>query len=502
MKKKIAVLIIYPLHVWLLPLYFIISKYVQFAGLLDDSESLIALIKLLAGFSIGFFLFYLLLKNYSKSGIVVTYLGCIYLFFGAIKQLLTVSPVLHYISPYRILLPLLFILSIGFLYRIKKWKRLARITLFLNLLFSIYLGIELYKWIETNQKNSFGLKNSGFDYNMPIDKNASLNRVNIYYIVLDCHPSAAYQEEMLGVKNNLLDSSLLAKGFYVLDHPRSNYTKTSFSMAATFTMDYLPWLKTNHNPYPYEYNRAMSLVKNSPVLELLHKYGYQLHNLSIFDLPGKPSIQKGKFLSTTTTQMIFFNTLWNSFIRDVMWKNSAKKWQTRDVEKVYKNKYEFQKGYNKKIIDSLLQFAENHKNEKPYFVYAHLLMPHFPYFYNKSGIAYPDEEIYTDSLATDRDKFRNYIVYTDSLAIRIVDSLFKQGSGKDVIIIQSDHGLSDLNESRKQDAFRNISAFYFPDKEYKPLYNEMSNVNTFRVILNKYFNQKLALLKDSSIYIK
>jgi len=297
--------------------FFVTSKYVQFAGLLNNSETITALLKILAGFGVLFFLIFFLIKNYSKAGVIATYLGSIYLFFGDVKRLLTQIPVLHYISSYRIFLPLLFILSVLLIYKIRKWKQLTRTTLFLNVLLLLYIGIEAYKWIQVQQKGSFVLKNSAVGNNLSLPIIASSEFTNIYYIVLDCYPSATYQDEILGVKDHLLDSSLTFKGFFVLKHPRSNYTKTAFSLAATFDMNYLPWLDTILIP-PYEYNRAMALVKNSPVFALLNKGGYQIHNLSIFDLPGKPSIQKGKFLSTNTTQMIFFNTLWNSFNREVM----------------------------------------------------------------------------------------------------------------------------------------------------------------------------------------
>jgi hypothetical protein len=49
--------------------------------------------------------------------------------------------------------------------------------------------------------------------------------------------------------------------------------------------------------------------------------------------------------------------------------------------------------------------------------------------------------------------------------------------------------------------FPNLNAIYFPDKNYKDLYSEMSPVNTFRVIFNNYFGQHLPLLKDSSVFV-
>ncbi|MDQ3277751.1 MAG: hypothetical protein M3Q06_05465, partial [Bacteroidota bacterium] len=49
--------------------------------------------------------------------------------------------------------------------------------------------------------------------------------------------------------------------------------------------------------------------------------------------------------------------------------------------------------------------------------------------------------------------------------------------------------------------FRNLNAYYFSDKDYGMLYDSISPVNTFRVVLNKYFSQSFPLLKDSSFYL-
>jgi hypothetical protein len=278
----------------LLPIFFVINKYVQFAGLLNRGETIVVLVKISVIFFAIFFLAFFFIKNYLKAGVIVTYLGSVYLFFGDIKPLIMKTSVLHYISSYRILFPLLFIFSLFFIYRIIKWKQLNRITLFLNIVLLIYIGIEAYKWVLIQRKSSIVSKKSSVNYNLSSTNRSSLKPINIYYIILDCYPSASYQEDQLGIKDHVLDSNLLAKGFFVLTHPRNNYAKTAFSMAATFDMNYLPWLDTILT-LPYEYNKAIGLVKNSPVFHLLNKEGYQIYNLSTFDLPGKPPCTKKSF---------------------------------------------------------------------------------------------------------------------------------------------------------------------------------------------------------------
>ena len=52
-----------------------------------------------------------------------------------------------------------------------------------------------------------------------------------------------------------------------------------------------------------------------------------------------------------------------------------------------------------------------------------------------------------------------------------------------------------------ENIFSNLNAFYFPNKDYSRLYDSISPVNTFRVVLNTYFNAQLPLLKDSSIIV-
>ena len=47
---------------------------------------------------------------------------------------------------------------------------------------------------------------------------------------------------------------------------------------------------------------------------------------------------------------------------------------------------------------------------------------------------------------------------------------------------------------------KNLNSYYFPDQNYDLLYPTITPVNTFRVILDQYFNQKLSLLEDRSLF--
>ena len=50
-------------------------------------------------------------------------------------------------------------------------------------------------------------------------------------------------------------------------------------------------------------------------------------------------------------------------------------------------------------------------------------------------------------------------------------------------------------------AFETFSSFYFPDGDYQNLNDSIQPVNTFRIILNKFFGSNYPMLGDSMIYV-
>jgi hypothetical protein len=80
-----------------------------------------------------------------------------------------------------------------------------------------------------------------------------------------------------------------------------------------------------------------------------------------------------------------------------------------------------------------------------------------------------------------------------------------------IIIIQSDHGL-EFQENKSyenrshQKMFKHgmtiLNAYYFPNNDYKNLYDNITPVNTFRIVFNSYFNTSFELLNDTNYYYK
>ena len=148
---------------------------------------------------------------------------------------------------------------------------------------------------------------------------------------------------------------------------------------------------------------------------------------------------------------------------------------------------------------------------------AHILSPHPPFLWDEEGNEHDYERTYygtiTGFLAVGgtRDEFkvglRNQTRVIDRLLRKTVDGILASQRGNPpVILIQSDHGpgahLSDesLAESDVSERFPNLSAYYFPDGDASGLYPTISPVNSFRVILNKYFGLELPMVADQAYY--
>ena len=90
--------------------------------------------------------------------------------------------------------------------------------------------------------------------------------------------------------------------------------------------------------------------------------------------------------------------------------------------------------------------------------------------------------------------------------LAMLDQLDKNPKKK-VVIIQGDHGpaLQNGSDGNPSPAFlrermRILNAYRLPDAYPGVVYDGITPVNSFRVILNHYFDAKLPLLADKCIY--
>jgi len=93
----------------------------------------------------------------------------------------------------------------------------------------------------------------------------------------------------------------------------------------------------------------------------------------------------------------------------------------------------------------------------------------------------------------------------------MVDQIIKNSKTPPIILIQSDEGVPYLryelpaaddwgaaSDDLIKEKFPIFSAYYLPGVSTATLYLSISNVNSFRIILNQYFSAGLPLLADQN----
>jgi hypothetical protein len=147
--------------------------------------------------------------------------------------------------------------------------------------------------------------------------------------------------------------------------------------------------------------------------------------------------------------------------------------------------------------------------KEPTFVFAHMLLPHAPYVFDRDG------NFLTEQASLRRPEKRNYIdqlIFTNRRVSRLIDTLITNSGVPPIIVLQSDEGPFPLRYRQDADHFnweqatkgelnekmRILNAYYLPGAPGDVLYPSVSPVNSFRIILNLYFNQDFDTLPDKS----
>jgi hypothetical protein len=151
---------------------------------------------------------------------------------------------------------------------------------------------------------------------------------------------------------------------------------------------------------------------------------------------------------------------------------------------------------NKAIIANTIAFSET-LPKKNNLVYAHLLLPHDPYFTDSLG--HLIDTTYTNKEA-EHHAYLNYQQYANLEMKNMVNALVKNDPDA-IVVIMSDHGFRDYPKNKTHLTFNNFLAVRFPDKQYQAMKAVKSNINVFRVVLNQYFNQHLPLLQDRLFFV-
>ena len=476
---------------FLLPLFFVFHGYVDNIPYIKAKDAISWLLRYFIIILTLGFLFFLFFKSWRKAAVYVFWVMCFHFFFGPFHD--QIKDWLHqsFITKYTFLLPFFLVSFIALFIWIKKSRSVfPRFVKFANLLFLVLLlldvGLLIYKLSAGKQETPFlaGTKTC-----------STCIKPDIYFIVADEYAGSKQLRDVFNFDNTAFQNQLEQRGFHIIDSSVSNYNYTPFSIASALQMEYLKGIE-GRNTSKEDRAICKQIINQSKLAQHLKSNGYTFINHSVFHFENEGPPTGSTLFTLAGIDLIASQTFFSRLNRDIRFNTIARFKMKNEMEQFTKNQWEaVQATYELTKEEATTQAGQ------PRFIYTHLMMPHYPYFFDRTGKPYPVETLMEGNQGR-KDAYIEYLQFSNKKFVELIDHILKHSKTPPVIILMSDHGFRHSPDIDPKYHFMNLNAVYLPAKNYSGFYDGMSNVNQFRVLLNTLFQQRLRLLKDSTSFLQ
>lgn len=324
---------------------------------------------------------------------------------------------------------------------------------------------------------------------------------DIYYIILDGYGRSDILQELYGYDNSEFIRFLRESGFTVTADSHSNYAHTTLSLASSLNLEYVGDIYSVDGDTQSR-EPLVELIKHSEVRTFLENRGYKTI-----------AFQTGSG-DTMITDADIFISYRPSIVNDLeglLITSSALRMFGEKVNNLFSPFTCL--GHQGSIRNIFTNLALIPSIPGPQFVFAHIMSPHPPFVFGPDGDRIVqgecsgfDGSLFEGSSAEYRDGYRGQVEYITELIQDAVEKILARSTTPPIIIIQSDHGpglFMDFDSSENtciRERFSILNAYYLPGMDSDRLYGTVTPVNSFRIVLNNYFDTDLPLLEDKLFY--
>lgn len=321
---------------------------------------------------------------------------------------------------------------------------------------------------------------------------------DIYWFVFDRYPSASSGRLAYGIENPIFDE-LRARGFSIADTSHANYQRTTLSLAATFSAEYLDGRGHSDIFGTTDKSGSYTRIQNSNVARFLKGRGYYYVHIGSDFSPTRASAladvnhaydSQSDFGAAFVDSTAMPGVLSRLGISGPRWARRFA-WTTWELG----------------LLADLPPYPS------PKFVFAHVILPHTPYIFDADGDFVSEE---ANRRREPVEQFSEQLTFTNARMLAILDELLAvPAAERPVIIVQADEGPYPIHledETRhdwttatpeeREIKFGILNAWYLPDGRDVGLYPSISPVNTFRLLFNAYFDTNLPILPDESFSLR
>tara|TARA_B110001454_G_scaffold198634_1_gene202887 strand:+ start:145 stop:1698 length:1554 start_codon:yes stop_codon:yes gene_type:complete len=491
-------------HPILLSIFPTLLVYSQNIHLVVLEGLLLPFVVIIAVASVMWIILYILLKNTTKSALLTSVYTVLFFTFGHLSSIFSDNlpqiPIFHL----NIILGLFYgIIAVIFSVFIFKTNRLlnnaSSIGNVMSLVLVLFLLINIGMFTFQNQSvldenNSVPLSLSNIPENVP----------DVYYIIMDEYAPSKTLENVYDYDNSNFEKFLIQKGFFVAKNSHSNYAETFLALASTLNMKYANNLTEIVGSDSIDQSIPYSMINNNIVMKNFKNLGYEIYN--------------------------FDSGWWGTRQLSIADENICGKNQNLDFHILYKLKQtSILSLVDSSIKSPTMEFFHNEQRDrincqfekiskikelgdKPIFVLMHVMAPHDPYVFGPNGESVDYEYTFGANALGDvqvlfdaKQAYLDQLSYISKLLQKSVNEILSNNPNS-VIIIQSDTGPFMPDDSTLTDEQKEIgrmaifNAYHFPENTYHKIYDNITPVNTFRIIFNEFFESDLKILDDQVFY--
>ena len=323
---------------------------------------------------------------------------------------------------------------------------------------------------------------------------------DIYYLVFDRYGSNDSLDDLADAHNDL-PAWLESKGFTVEPTAKANYGRTGMSLAASLNMTYLDDVAARMGPDSNDATPINEMLQDHKVGEFLKDRGYRYIHIGSWFAPTR-QIRIADENPVLTSQTDFGALLDQTTLGPTINEMAGIK--------------DLPAHHLLHRAAALFDFNELDRVQHepgPKFVMMHILLPHEPYVFaangEYSGLSEYDSKFSPAGL-------REQLKFTNDKIRGIVEGLLSgPEETRPIVIIEADEGpypdryskdevgfdWSKATDAELETKYGVLAAMYLPGDApagSPEMYPDMTLINTWPIVLDRYFDAGIPLLPDKS----
>ena len=309
---------------------------------------------------------------------------------------------------------------------------------------------------------------------------------DIYYVIFDeFERSDIMRSYFHDTEVDQLDAFLKQNHFFEFTNSRVPTINTQTEMSSRLNLQ-------QYNEKS-DVNVTLEAINNNKVMKVLKSYGYTTAALDM----AFPKITADYQINYDPQQVagMAVDEFRQTFLDDTLFNAFQGYFQDTDMsETKQRDLIMYTLDQSVKLFTTI---------QSPKFVYAHVLLPHMPFIFDKDGNLLPPQDNY------DWHYYLGQHQYTAKVIEQLITRLLASADPNNppVIIIESDHGARNMIQRSKDNilmdgylenypidyAYDNFSAMYLPGIDYSTLSPSMPPIDTMILVLNHYLNAGVSL---------